>query len=288
LHPVERKFALPAFDLAALEWGVGGSHRIIALHGWLDNAGSFELLAPHLEDCHLLALDCAGHGYSGFRSADAGYSIWQDVRDVLAVADQLGWRTFSLLGHSRGAAIATLTAGSFADRIERLILIEGGVPVVGHPAKAPQELAKSIADNARLQGRVGGRIFESRDIAIQERCAGFTAVTEEAAMILAKRSLRAVPGGYQWQVDQRLKAASEVRLTLDQIQGFIDATSAPVLALLAEVSPFSNRPEYRALLERFRDVRIERLAGGHHFHLEGAQHEIAQRIRRFMGRQQHA
>lgn len=279
----EAEFELPAYRLAAREWGVPGGLPVLALHGWLDNAGSFDLLAPRLTGTHLVALDAAGHGYSGSRSPDAGYELWSDVADVLAVADRLGWPRFTLLGHSRGAAVAALVAGSFPERVAKLVLLEGGVPFFSTPDQAPQTLAQSIRDTERYRGSDGGRVFDTRERAIEERAQGFTAVTTAAAEILAERSLRRVEGGYQWRVDQRLKAASALRYTREQAAAFVAATTAPVLVVLAEVSPFARRPEYRALLGSFSDVRILEIAGGHHCHLEGAEREIAAEVSRFLG-----
>jgi pimeloyl-ACP methyl ester carboxylesterase len=278
---IEHEFELPGLTLAARDWDVGGALPVIALHGWLDNAGSFDLLAPLLAGCRVLALDAAGHGKSGFRSPDAGYNIWQDVRDVFAVADQLGWSRFNLMGHSRGAAIATLAAGTFPSRIERLVLLEGGIPVLGKPSDAPASLARSIVESQARWGS-GGRVFPTRAVAIAERCRGFTTINEQAAEILARRSLRAVEGGFQWQVDQRLKAVSELRLTAEHAAAFIDAVTAPVRAFLASVSPFAARPDFRALLQRFRSIEITDLEGGHHFHLEGAEHAIAAEVVKFL------
>jgi pimeloyl-ACP methyl ester carboxylesterase len=277
----EREFALPGLTLAARVWSSGNERPVIALHGWLDNAGSFDLLAPRLAGCHVVAIDAAGHGHSGFRSADAGYNIWQDVRDVFAVADQLGWSRFNLLGHSRGAAIAALAAGTFPDRIDRLVLIEGGVPLLGDARDAPAGLARAILEQQARSGS-GGRVFGTRAAAIAERCRGFTEINEQAAEILARRSLREVEGGFQWQVDQRLKAASELRLTAEQAAAFIEATTAPVLAFLASASPFAGRPDFRAMLRRFRALEIVELTGGHHCHLEGAQGIIAEQVVKFL------
>jgi pimeloyl-ACP methyl ester carboxylesterase len=267
--------------LAAREWDVGGAIPVLALHGWLDNAGSFDLLAPQLTGCRIVALDAAGHGLSGHRSPDSGYNIWQDVRDVFAVADQLGWPRFNLLGHSRGAAIATLAAGTFPDRVDRLVLIEGGIPVLGRPADAPTSLARSIVESESRTGG-GGRIFATREVAIAERCRGFTTINAQAAEILARRSLRAVEGGFQWQVDQRLKAESELRLTAEHTAAFIEAVAAPVLAFLASKSPFAARQDFNALLQRFRSIEIRRLEGGHHLHLEGAERTIAAQLVKFL------
>jgi pimeloyl-ACP methyl ester carboxylesterase len=282
MGPVERQFALPGITLRALEWGRPGGRPVLALHGWLDNAGSFDLLAPLLPTCQLIALEAAGHGFSDSRSADSGYNIWQDVGDIHDVAEALGWERFNLLGHSRGAAISMLFAGTFPGRVERLMLLEGGLPIVGEAAEAPANLERVLQRTRELHGR-GGRVFESREQAIAERVDGFSPVTTAAAEILARRSLLAVAGGWQWQADQRLKAGSELRLTPELVRAFVERVSAPTLCIMAEQSPFADLALYTETLKRFARIEIRRVAGRHHFHLEGGAAAIAAEINRFLG-----
>jgi pimeloyl-ACP methyl ester carboxylesterase len=251
------------------------------MHGWLDNAGSFELLAPKLSGCNVVALDLAGHGYSDSRSADSAYNIWQDTGDLLDVADELGWQRFTLLGHSRGGAIAMLFAATFPERVDKLILLEGGLPITAEAGEAPAGLAQALRETRALRGK-GGRVFAERATAIAERASGFSRVTPAAAEILARRSLREVPGGFQWHADQRLKAQSELRLTADQARAFARAVTAPVLLLFATESPFADRALYREMPRLFANIEVERVTGGHHFHLEGSEGAIAERIRRFL------
>ena len=279
--PRERKFELPAYSLAAEVWGSPGDRPILASHGWLDNAGSFEVLAPLLPGCEIVALDLAGHGLSGSRSADSAYNLWQDVGDLLDVADELEWPRCTLLGHSRGAAISMLFAATFPERVDKLVLLEGGLPLTAEASDAPQGLAQALQEARALRGK-GGRVFTDRKTAIAERAGGFSKVTTAAAEILARRSLRAVPGGFQWHADQRLKAQSELRLTADQARAFARRITAPVLLLFAERSPFVDRPLYREMPSWFAKVEVDRIPGGHHFHLEGSEAAIAQRIRRFL------
>lgn len=313
--PTERRFDLPGLTLAAVDWDVlapvdgdhdlapcgpdhgrgtveagsgsvsGGSvpHRVLASHGWLDNAGSFDLVAPRLEGCRVVAVDAAGHGRSGFRSPDASYALWQDVGDLAAVADALGWRTFSLVGHSRGAATAMLLAGTFPERVDRLVLIEGGIPLVDPATAAPEALARALADHRELRGRTG-RVFATRAEAIAERAKGFTPVSLEAAEILARRSLVETEGGFRWHVDQRLKARSELRLTVEQVMAFARRVAAPVLMIMAEQSPFAGRALYREAATWFSNIEIVTLPGRHHLHLEGAEGEIASRMLRFFAK----
>ena len=82
----------------------------MALHGWLDNALSFSVVAPKLAGYRVIALDLSGQGFSDHRSPDATYHIWDDIPQLLSVADQLGFEKLAVAGHSRGAAIAVLLA----------------------------------------------------------------------------------------------------------------------------------------------------------------------------------
>ena len=63
-------------------------HAILALHGWLDNALSFSVIAPFLSDYRLIALDLSA-GLSDHRSPDATYHIWDDVPQLLSVVATL-------------------------------------------------------------------------------------------------------------------------------------------------------------------------------------------------------
>jgi pimeloyl-ACP methyl ester carboxylesterase len=279
--PAERRFQVTGLTLAAEVWGAPGERPVLASHGWLDNAGSFELLAPRLPGCEIVALDLAGHGFSDFRSADSAYNIWQDVGDLLDVANELGWQRCTLLGHSRGAGISLLFAAAFPERVDKLILLEGGVPLTSEPDEAPAGLADALREARALRGKAG-RVFSQRATAIAERAAGFSKVTTAAAEVLARRSLREVPGGYQWHADQRLKAQSELRLTADHARAFARSVRAPTLLLLATQSPFADRQLYRELPSLVPTIEVDRVPGGHHCHLEGAEDVIAQRILRFL------
>ncbi len=280
--PRERRFALPGLSLAAEVWGSPGERPVLASHGWLDNAGSFSLLAPLLPRCEIVALDLAGHGLSDARSPDSSYNIWQDVGDLLDVADELGWQRFTLLGHSRGAGISMLFAATFPERVDKLVLLEGGLPLTAEAAEAPAGLAQALRESRELRGK-SGRVFATRATAIAERAGGFSKVTKEAAELLARRSLREAPsGGFRWHADQRLKAQSELRMTPDHVRAFARAVRAPVLLLFAEKSPFVDRPLYRELPSLFANIEVDRVPGGHHFHLEGSETVIAERIRGFL------
>ncbi|MFW5926442.1 MAG: alpha/beta fold hydrolase [Wenzhouxiangella sp.] len=107
----------------------GGGARVLALHGWLDNANSFRALVEVLEDCDLVAIDFPGHGHSQPRPPGTRYHFDDYVFDVVAVLDDLGWPRCHLLGHSLGGAVASVVAGAAPDQVRSVTLIEGLGPL---------------------------------------------------------------------------------------------------------------------------------------------------------------
>ncbi|MEZ5601350.1 MAG: alpha/beta fold hydrolase [Candidatus Competibacteraceae bacterium] len=96
----ELELQTPYLRLAARAWGPLDGVPVLALHGWLDNAASFDALAPLLPNTRLVALDLTGHGRSEHRPAGVHYHFVDFIPDVVAAADALGWNRFALLGHS--------------------------------------------------------------------------------------------------------------------------------------------------------------------------------------------
>jgi pimeloyl-ACP methyl ester carboxylesterase len=174
-----------------------------------------------------------------------------------------------------------LFAGTFPERVDKLVLLEGGLPITAEASEAPAGLAQALRETRELRGK-GGRVFRERATAIAERAGGFSKVTLAAAERLARRSLREVAGGWQWHADQRLKAQSELRLTPEHARAFARRVTAPVLLLFAERSPFVDRPLFKELPKLLATVETGRIEGGHHFHLEGSEEALAERIRRFL------
>jgi pimeloyl-ACP methyl ester carboxylesterase len=143
--------------------------RWIALHGWLDNAGTWDALMPGLIvqlGC-VVSLDMAGHGRSEHRNA--AYHHVDYVADLHDVADALGWRTFGIIGHSMGGSVAAIYAGTQPERVRQLITVEAVGPWCEPPSAWPDDLGRA------LQKRASGnppRFFADAEAAAQRRSAG--------------------------------------------------------------------------------------------------------------------
>lgn len=273
----EVRFQVGGKLLAAQQWGEPGQFPVIALHGWLDNSASFFRLAPLLEGMHIVAPDMAGHGQSDYRSGP--YNIWQDVGEVFAVADQLGWEQFALIGHSRGAIVSALAAGTFPERITHAGLIDGLWPEPVMASDAPQQLARSITEMNRYTRHKQMVAYPDTATAIKARADGLFPVSLEAASALAQRGLALRPEGYTWSYDPSLRAASAVKLTQDQIEAFIRRITAPVRLVLAKEGLIQRFEQYQENLALFANIQVEILPGGHHLHMESESLKIADYFR---------
>src|SRR4051794_6191323 len=88
-RPKEATFDVNGLRLTAKTWGDPSGAPTLALHGWLDNANTFDALAPLLPELDLIAPDFAGHGFSSHRPIATHYTSLLDVQDVLGIADAL-------------------------------------------------------------------------------------------------------------------------------------------------------------------------------------------------------
>ena len=275
---IEHSFDNHGVAIKALEWGAKDGLPVIALHGWLDNAASFARLSASLEGVRLIALDMAGHGKSDHRSLDNTYNIWQDVADVYAVTQQLGLEQFALLGHSRGAMVATLMAGTYPDRVTHLGLIDSFVPQAKPESEVPEQLALSIEDKYQRLAREP-RIYATREEAIASRTArGDTRLSLGAANLIAERGLRQEEAGYRWRADEKLKIASEVKLTPAMVKSFVERISCPSLLLLSDMA---RMPRFYGMEQHTSTLLVELVEGTHHFHMEETAPIAARRLNTF-------
>jgi pimeloyl-ACP methyl ester carboxylesterase len=266
-------------QLAGLSWGDPGEKPLLALHGWFDNAASFACLAPLLTGYHVVALDLTGHGMSDHRSADASYQIWDDLPEILGVLEALGWDQFDLIGHSRGAIIATLLASAFPQRIHHLLLLDAVSPEAVAQENFPTQLRRALLEKLSLLYRPN-KVFANVEEAVTSR--SDRGLSTSAARLLVERNLRVCPQGVTWTTDPRLHGASAVKLTEGQSRAVLQALTMPTLLMVAEAHSLQSP----ILLERAQryiaGLTVHTIDGGHHFHMESCVAEVAHSLQQFL------
>jgi YrbI family 3-deoxy-D-manno-octulosonate 8-phosphate phosphatase len=267
MHAEEMTLDIPGLTLSGLAWGPADGKPLLAIHGWLDNGASYARLAPLLEGYRVVALDLPGHGRSDHRAPGVPYHFVDWVVDVGSAADALGWDRFTLIGHSMGAGVASLVAGTFPSRIERLVLIEGLGAMACAPEDAPERLARSAAQRVSRESRQPRPHDDLEAAAVRLRAAN-QALSLEAARILVERGTRQTDEGVVWSSDSRLRGLSPMRITEAHIGAFLGRIACPTLLLIGD----NGYPFDPALLEtrlgRIRLGQQRTLPGSHHLHLE--------------------
>lgn len=256
----------------------GDGPRVLALHGWLDNAASFVPLAPHLSSLQLVAIDLPGHGHSAHLPAGASYTTAAAICHVLDVADALGWDRFNLLGHSMGAGIASLTA-SVSDRVERLMAIEALGGLRGPEEETANRLREHV-NATRALARKQLRVFP--DLAAPIRARMMTnQLSEHCARLLVERGVEPVEGGYRWCSDPRLMLPTAIRLSEGQIDNLLQAIACPTQVIYATpAQSYYPEPMRSDRLQHLHDGRLAVFPGNHHLHMEDPE-QIAGVILRF-------
>jgi len=254
-------------QLTGLRGGAPDGVRVLALHGWLDNAASFVPLAAHLHGIDLAALDLPGHGASAHLPPGAEYSLAGTVHAVLDAADALAWDRFAVLGHSMGAAIGSILAAAAPERVTCFVAIEA----LGALADADDHTAARLRDAVAARRALAGkrlRVFPDIGTAVRARMQA-NALSEPVARLLVERGLVEVDGGYSWSTDPRLTISTAVRMTEGQVRDLLAHIECPVRVIYADPPqsylPESLRRERAALLPRGELVVID---GGHHLHME--------------------
>lgn len=121
----ELKLAVPWGHIAVKVWGSEKNPLVLCLHGWLDNANSFDRLVPLLSsDFCYVAMDFGGHGLSSHYNPGLPYYHQNFVSEVRRVATAFKWTQFSLLGHSFGGTVGGMFACIFPEMVDKLILLE--------------------------------------------------------------------------------------------------------------------------------------------------------------------
>ncbi len=267
----ELVFQTSGLEYAALSWGEVGQPVILALHGWLDNALSFSRLGPLLEGYRVVAVDLSGHGHSAHRSLDSTYHIWDDLPQLVDIVNALGGEQITLLGHSRGASVATLLAAALADRCNKLVLIDGFLPAFGDDKNGAHQLERFVNERRKYLSR-SERIFKSIDEFSERREQyGFS---RDSAQQLAPRALEIVPEGFRLRSDPRLFATSAVYLNAVQRRQLYEQLTPSVLSIIAKDGLLTQVASAETLLEHMSEYLFDYqsivIEGSHHLHMEEA------------------
>ena len=100
-----------------------GPIKVVVIHGWFWDhrvfSPIFDCLDPNSYTCAFIDI----RGYGNSRNVPGNYSIGEVAADAVAVADQLGWRDFHIVGHSMGGKAAQKVAMDAGPRAQSVVAV---------------------------------------------------------------------------------------------------------------------------------------------------------------------
>jgi pimeloyl-ACP methyl ester carboxylesterase len=109
-----------------------GEHHVLAVHGWFGSARGWGSLPDYLDGSAHTYVFMDLRGYGDRKQVSGKFTMEEAAADALALADELGWGQFSLVGHSMGGKVAHRSLLQAPDRVRKLVGVSP-VPAAGVP-----------------------------------------------------------------------------------------------------------------------------------------------------------
>jgi pimeloyl-ACP methyl ester carboxylesterase len=137
----ELRISTPAGTFDALASGPEDGREVLLLHGFPESAVEWEHQLATLGGggCRAIAFDQRGYSPGVRPEHVTDYRIDELVADVAAVADELDWQRFDLVGHDWGAMVAWATAAALPERVRTLTAVSVPHPAAFEHARATDE-----------------------------------------------------------------------------------------------------------------------------------------------------
>jgi pimeloyl-ACP methyl ester carboxylesterase len=199
-------------DIHYLAWGAPGRRGLVFVHGggahahwWAPLAASFS------SEFRVAVVDLSGHGDSGHREV---YQLDQWTDEVAAVAQDAGFDGLPvIIGHSMGGFVTIATAARHPDRLDGVIVCDSPVADVD-PEISAFHLREAFG-RPRTYADLDDAVAHFRTVPAQEHYLDYV------IDYVARHSLKAVEGGWQWKFDRRI---------FEQFGGGMRSIAAPYLS----------------------------------------------------------
>lgn len=274
----EIKIKVPWGYLSGKWWGSKNVRPVLALHGWRDNAASFDTIIPLLPK-HLsyLAIDFPGHGQSSHIPFGISYSTVVNTNVIHFVRKHYQWDTLSLMGHSMGAIQSFIYAGLFPEQCDMVITLDGLKPMLAAPETILKRMAKQLEEfyslDQRKQKGLPSSQYEFDELVHRYVKGTNSSVTKEVAPLLIQRAAIAtdgIPPRYYFVSDSRLKAYDFSLVPQEVSVAMAKRLKMPFLLIGSKQTPYQEENSHfeevlNILLINNQLFKFVLINGKHHF-----------------------
>ena len=268
MEPVSHYFYSHRLKLQFWDWGREGKPALILVHGTRDHARNWDWVARDLrEHYHVYALDLRGHGNSAW-APGALYSLSEHVLDLTVFADIVNAYPVHVIGHSLGAIVALMYAGTYPEKVKKLVAIEGlGVGPFVEPPKPAAEQMRAWIEKSRGVERQHARTYPDLAAAVARMKEANPFLSDAVARHLTLHGTNwNEDRSLVWKFDNYTRPVNPFQITIEQIDAFLREIACPTLLFWGRQS-FARDPENDPQARCIRDRRIVKVDhAGHWLH----------------------
>jgi pimeloyl-ACP methyl ester carboxylesterase len=259
------KMVMAKGDGVSLQLAVweGKGKPILCVHGLTANCRFWDCLASGLAPTHrVMAMDLRGRGLSDKPSS--GYSIARHCSDILALLRDQGLERAVVMGHSLGAFISLVFAAEHPERVERVVLVDGGGKL------SETQMAKVFVGIKPSLDRLGQTFASFEAYVSQMKQAPFLRPWNAFMETYFRYEVEKVQGGVRSRVHPKHIEEEVINLRAVDSSHYYSRVSAPTLILRATRGMLA---EDDLLLPEDVAVRmVEEIPNARRFDVQGTNH----------------
>uniref|UniRef100_A0A1B0CAF7 Putative conserved plasma membrane protein n=1 Tax=Lutzomyia longipalpis TaxID=7200 RepID=A0A1B0CAF7_LUTLO len=276
---------VPWGKIAGKWWGPSDIRPILLIHGWLDNAGTFDTLIPLLPKDHFsyLAIDLPGHGLSSHIPEGMTYTHYDYVWTIYRIQNTYGWSKMSIIGHSLGGILAFLYAGLFPDRVDMIVTLDSLKPITDSEFLIDMlrgQIARLTTEITNHRSIKTQPAYTKQELVERMRASTYDSVSPEDCEYLFRRGIKessTQPNKFALRSDARVKVIHLMSFSLDSCIDLVKQIKCPFLYIRADrqakEAPEDSDREVRReeFMDKFRKTNKHFhyvvVDGKHHVHL---------------------
>lgn len=264
-------------------WGSQDKQPILAMHGWQDNAASFDNIAPLIKKSPILAIDLPGHGLSSWLPPGFMYTELIYFLLIKRIKRYFAWEKIKIMAHSLSATTTYWYAATFPTELQYVIALD--------TFKFPSVDATMYATIFGNAVDAFFKIDEREDVKpsympseiIKKASASIMVNMDESSykILMTRGTTQKEDGMYVVNRDPRLRVLPiHSMFSREQIEEYAKLITCPYLIIKGDHEFYGEKKEnfYRALeiLKAANDkVQYETLSATHHLHLTHAEDTAA-------------
>ena len=263
------------------EWGDPAAPTFFYLHGWGDAGATFQFVVDALQDdWHVVAPDWRGFGRSVVECSSYWFPDYlADLHALLEVYSPA--EPVRLVGHSMGANIGGLYAGTMPERVRAFVNMEGFGLTDSEPDAAPRRYRQWLEQSQDLPTFTRYADRHAFAAKILQRNPQMSAA--QADFVAGVWGVAQADGQFELRADVRHKLPNPVLYRRAEAEACWRAITADVLLVSGGASQFAlNAGQQESSV--WQDAETVEIAGaGHMLHFE-TPHELAAVIEAFFSK----